>query len=63
MGVDFREHDARERGLPDRRDAALEFQPDLELSEFIREGIRAMRDQEREQAAFDAAERRMRGVA
>lgn len=59
MGVDFREHDARERGLPDRRDAALEFQPDPAMVKRIRDGL----NKHREDAAFDAAERRMRGGA
>jgi hypothetical protein len=59
MGVDFREHDARERGLPDRRDAALEFLPDPATVKRIRDGL----NKHLEDAAFDAAERRMRGGA
>ena len=51
--IDFRAHDQRERSAPAD---TLDFRPDPELSEFIREGIRAMR----EQTAFSEAERRMR---
>lgn len=52
--IDLRAHDHRERTA---RADMLDFRPDPELSEFVREGLRAMR----EQAAFAEAERRMRG--
>lgn len=43
-------------------DDSMDFRPDPELSEFIREGIRAMHELAREQAAFDVAEQRMRAL-
>ncbi|CAM5589949.1 hypothetical protein [Rhodanobacter lindaniclasticus] len=57
MGIDFREHDQRERAVPVRRDDGLEFRTDPALAQRIREGL----DRHGEEAAFAAAERRMRG--
>lgn len=55
--IDFRAVDARERGLPDQRDRPLEFHVDLALAQRIQKGL----DKHCEDAAVDAAEKRMRG--